>query len=71
MCFGGSPKTPTVTPTPPAPAAATESASEVVAARSKEKRRVAAAEGKASTMLTGSLGDTSSAPVAQKTLLGA
>jgi len=44
---------------------------EVTAARERERRRVYAAEGRRSTMLTGALGDTSQAPTASKTLLGA
>lgn len=69
MCSAKKPDAPT--PPPPPPPAPTENVAEVTAARDKERRRMAAGLGKKSTMLTGALGDTSAAPVQQKTLLGA
>jgi hypothetical protein len=44
---------------------------EVTAARDRERRRISSAAGKKSTMLTGAEGDTSAAPTALKSLLGA
>lgn len=71
MCFGGGSSTPKVAAAPPAPAAASADAKEVTAARDREKSRRYASEGKASTMITGALGDTSTASTSAKTLLGA
>jgi len=54
---------------PPMPAAPTKADTSVADAERDERLRRAAA-GRASTMMTGGLGDTSSAPVAKKQLLG-
>lgn len=70
MCFS-SPKTPAAPAPTPIPAAPSTDSKGVEDARDREKRRRALSEGKSSTMVTGALGDTSAAPVAQKTLLGA
>lgn len=71
MCLGRSPKTPNVTPATPVPAAASPDAKEVTSAREREKNRRYVSEGKKSTMITGALGDTSTANTSAKTLLGA
>lgn len=52
---------------PPAPK---RSDADIEAAAEFERRRVRAARGRASTLLTGGRGDTTSAPVSAKTLLG-
>lgn len=69
MCSGSAPPAPP--PPTPAPPAPTENAAEVTAARDRERRRIALAAGKKSTMLTGADGDTSAAPTTMKSLLGA
>lgn len=71
MCFGGKQKTPNVEPATPVPAAASPDAKEVTNAREREKSRRYVSEGKKSTMITGGLGDTSSATTSMKTALGA
>lgn len=65
MCFFSAPSAPAIAPAP------TESEAEVLAAELRERERARRARGRAATILTGGLGDTTAAPVAPKTLLGA
>lgn len=66
MCMGSKPSVPSAPEVQAAPQAQDDA---VVSARDDEERRRAAA-GRASTLLTGSQGDTSKANTSNKTLLG-
>ena len=70
MCM--STKTPKAAPAPPPAPEVTEITSDdnVKYAKSKERQKLAAMAGRQSTILTGGLGDTSTANVQKKTLLG-
>tara|TARA_R110001599_G_scaffold171353_1_gene362428 strand:+ start:442208 stop:442417 length:210 start_codon:yes stop_codon:yes gene_type:complete len=68
MCIGGSPKAPAA-PKPP-PAVVTQEEQAVVDSRDRERLRRQRAAGQSSTILTGSEGVTTDAPVTKKTLLG-
>lgn len=63
--FGGGPPAPVAAPAPPSP-----EDPNVRLAGEAERRRMAAARGRASTILTGGLGATGGAFSARKTLLG-
>ena len=65
--FGGGPKIPTPAPVIPVP---TLSSPSVLAAEQAQAAATAQAAGRASTLLTGPQGDTSTTAVAKKTLLG-
>ena len=67
MCVGSKPSVPSA---PEIQAAPQEQDAAVVSARDDEARRRRAAAGRASTLLTGSQGDTSQANTSNKTLLG-
>ncbi|POP42143.1 hypothetical protein CHU32_21075 [Superficieibacter electus] len=67
MCVGSSPSVPAA---PEIQAAPQEQDQAVVDARDEETRRRRAANGRASTLLTGAQGDTSAANTSGKTLLG-
>ena len=69
MCSSSPPKAPP--PPPPPPAAPQQEDIQMVEARERERRRVANASGRESTMLNGAIGVTGVAPTAMKTLLGA
>lgn len=66
MCMGS--KAPQIPPPPPP---VDMSGPEGYAAAEKQRKQAALAAGRSSTILSGPLGDTSAAPVAKKTLLGA
>jgi hypothetical protein len=67
MCFG--PLAPPSAPSAPPPIPTADNAA-VDAAASAERQRLLRARGRAATILTGGLGDTSAAPSAVKRLLG-
>lgn len=67
MCIGSSPSVPAA---PEIQAAPQEQDQAVVDSRDEEPRRRRAAAGRASTLLTGAQGDTSTANTSGKTLLG-
>lgn len=67
MCMGSKPSVPSAPEVQAAPQAQDEA---VTSARDDEERRRRAAAGRASTLLTGSQGDTSKANTSNKTLLG-
>ncbi|HED3230650.1 MULTISPECIES: hypothetical protein [Klebsiella] len=67
MCIGSSPSVPAA---PEIQAAPQEQDQAVVDSRDEEIRRRRAAAGRASTLLTGAQGDTSTANTSGKTLLG-
>jgi hypothetical protein len=65
MCFGPSPP-----PPPPPPLPTPENTPDIQTAAAAERERLRRARGRAATILTGGLGDTSAAPAAVKRLLG-
>nr|WP_154927523.1 hypothetical protein [Pantoea agglomerans] len=67
MCMGSKPSVPSA---PEIQAAPQSQDTAVADARDDEERRRRAAAGRASTLLTGSQGDTSQASTSNKTLLG-
>ena len=68
-----SPSIPSPPPLPPAPNPDTDpgTADKLNEAERKRRQAEASASGRASTILTGGLGDTSEAPIARNVLLGA
>lgn len=68
MCFG--PLAPPSPPPPPPPAPTPENNPAVDTAAAAERQRLLRARGRAATILTGGLGDTSAVPSAVKKLLG-
>jgi len=71
MCMGSSPSVPAAPAVPPAPAPAPQLPDQAVQRAGIDQRaRAIAAAGPGSTILTGPLGLTQSAPTTNKTLLG-
>jgi hypothetical protein len=68
MCFG--PFAPPSAPPPPPPVPTLDNNADVQNAANAERQRLLRARGRAATILTGALGDTSTAPSAVKRLLG-
>jgi hypothetical protein len=68
--FGGAPKPPSLPPLPPAPAVPTKAAVEATPGATEEeaRKRAAAAQGRAGTILTSPLGDGTSQ--GRRTILG-
>ena len=72
MCSGSKPKSPSVKPAPTAPpiVAPIDADADAKKAGDEERRKCQAASGRSSTILTGGLGDTSTAATGKKRLLG-
>lgn len=69
MCFFNTPSMPAAPPPPPPPAASAQDVDRATkGARSKERKRIAAARGRGDTVLTGALTE---ARTGKPTLLGA